>query len=98
MEETSDFVFDTLPQDRTHLFFALVSTYDGEKVTNVNPLPVNSSEIDLMFNPSTSWTITRSDGQPNSESVTLTNGDIHKRTFTYDSNGFLTERSKWEKQ
>ncbi len=40
LAETSDFVFDDLPQDRTHLYFSLLTHYDGEKVTRTRPLPV----------------------------------------------------------
>jgi len=99
MEETSDFKIAATDELNQHnLNFVTLTTYDQEKVTHINPLPVNSSEIDLMYNPITDWTITRSDGQPDSETVTLANGDIHKRTYSYDSNDFLIQRSKWEKQ
>ena len=97
MEETSDSVFASNSQDRYNLNFATLTTYDQEKVTNVNPLPVSSSEIDLLYNPATTWAITRGDGQPDSETVTLANGDIYKRTFGY-SNNIMVSRSQWQKQ
>lgn len=43
LAETSDFVFDTLVQDRTHLFMAMPVHYDGKKVTRTRPLPVLSN-------------------------------------------------------
>ena len=98
MEETSDLVFVTNPQDRYNLNFALVTTFDGEKVTHVNPFPVDTPGDKNINDPAVSWTITRGDGQPDSETITLANGDKHKRTFTYDGSGFLTVRSSWVKQ
>ncbi len=100
MEETSDFAFATNTQDRYNLNFNLITTYDGEKVTSVNPLPVSASlGIDLLYNPSLSRVITRADGNPDSETITLTNGDIYKRTMTYKApTGALLTRSRWIKQ
>jgi hypothetical protein len=51
-------------------------------------------DIDLVNNPATVWVITRSDGQPDSETITLSNGLVYTRTFTYAS-GILTARSAW---
>lgn len=97
LAETSDLSYYPNPRDVYNLNFSLLTTYDGEKVTFSNPLPVSSSEIDLFNNPSTSWIITRGDSQPDSETITLNNGDIYKRTFTY-TNDVMTARSKWVKQ
>lgn len=47
--------------------------------------------------PETEWDITRSDGQPNSETATFPNGDKYTRTFTYNATGILIKRSKWVK-
>lgn len=61
----------------------------------------NYENFDLANNPSTVWEVTRWDNQPDSETVTLANGDVYKRTFTYSSvNGtdVLTARSAWVKQ
>ncbi len=98
LAETSDLVFGENTQDRYNLNFALLTTYDGEKVTSINPLPVSSSEIDLLYNPATTWVITRNDGQPDNEEITLASGDIYQRTFTYDSNGMMITRSRWIRQ
>ncbi len=99
LAETSDFAYDTLVQNRTHLFMAMPVHYDGEKVTRTRPLPVQAPiDIDLVFNPAHAWTITRSDLQPDDETVTLANGDQYKRTFTYNSDDAMIARSKWEKQ
>jgi len=54
-----------------------------------------SSSVDLVNNPSTVWEITRPDGQPDSETITLSNGDVYKRTFTYNASGMMTARSEW---
>ena len=50
------------------------------------------------FTPQQDWVITRSDGQPDSETMTFPDGVQYKRTFTYNGNGFLIRRSAWEKQ
>ena len=98
LEETSILVFGENSQDRYNLNFALLTTYDGEKVTSINPLPVNSSEIDLLYNPATTWVITRNDFQPDSETITLASGEIYKRTFAYNDNDAMISRSRWVKQ
>lgn len=103
MEETSDFsILGTDNTERFNLNFATITTYDQEKVTNINPLPVQAPiDVDLIFNPSHSWEVTNQDGQPESETVTLADGSIYKRTFTYTNVSgarILTTRSKWERQ
>ena len=70
---------------------------DLSTVSSANPLPISGAELDLINNPVTVWTITRPDGQPDSETITLVNGDVYERTFTY-TNNLLTTRSKWVKQ
>jgi hypothetical protein len=97
--ETSDLSFPIQMQDRYNLNFALLTDYAGNKITADNPLPVKFSynpDFDLANNYETTWTITRSDGQPDYEEVTF-KGDTYRRTFTY-TNNILTKRSKWEKQ
>ena len=99
MEETSDFAISPTDDSKRHnINFDTLTTYDQEKVTHENPLPVDTPGDRNINDPETSWVITRGDGQPDSESITVANGDIHKRTFAYDSNGFLISRSKWIKQ
>ncbi len=72
----------------------------GEVVSKDNPLPVeviNSNDVfDIVNNVSHSWTITRGDGQPDSETIVMA-GITYKRTFTYSS-GIMTARSAWAKQ
>ena len=84
---------------------SMLHSIGNSPVTRDNPLPIEligqSDTIDLINNPASAWTITNADGQPDSETATLANGDIYKRTFTYSSvNGMriLTARSKWVKQ
>ncbi len=74
----------------------------GKKpITSDNPLAVEiigqSDYVDLVNNPVTTWVVTRQDRQPDSESVTMSNGEVYKRTFTY-TNDVLTTRSKWVRQ
>lgn len=48
--------------------------------------------------PKTNWTVTRGDGQPDKETITLPNGDQFQRFFTYNAKGILIERTAWEKK
>ena len=102
LAETSDLVFATNTPPRYNLNFALLTHYDGEKVTRTRPLPVQAPiDIDLVYNPTHTWAITNQDGQPDSETVTLADGNSYKRTFSYSTVSgmrILTTRSKWEKQ
>ena len=50
---------------------------------------------DVNANVSTAWTITRADGQPDSENVTFDDTSEYTRSFTYDGEGFMTARTKW---
>ncbi len=71
----------------------ITTTSDGNKVR----LDVFSyyENFDLINNPAHSWVITRGDGQPDSESITLANAKVYKRTFTYNGDGLMTARSAW---
>ncbi len=52
LEETSDLSFYVNPRDVYNLNFALLTTYDGNKVTFLNPLPVGISNQDgVQVNP-----------------------------------------------
>lgn len=73
---------------------------EGKNCKADNPLPVtliSGGVAGLPENYASVWAITREDGQPDSETVTLSNGDSYKRTFTY-TGYFLTGRSAWVKQ
>jgi len=72
---------------------SMLHNVGNNPVTADNPLPVASSEIDLVNNPSTVWTIVRGDGQPDSETITI-RGVSYKRTFTYTGDN-MTARSAW---
>jgi len=99
MEETSSFSIAATDETKRHnLVFATSTTYDQEKVTHENPLPVDTPGDRNINDPAISFVYTRSDGQPDSETITLANGDKHKRTFTYNGNDFLINRSAWQKQ
>ena len=68
----------------------------GEPVNKDNPFPVNNA-LAVLNEPATTWTITRVDGQPDSETITI-NGRTYTRTFTYNSNNLMTVRSGWIRQ
>ncbi len=99
LAETSDFDFERQSDLKDRYPFSMVMPvhYDGGLVTRERPLPVSSSEIDLLYNPAHSWAITRQDGQPDSETVVI-QGDTYTRTFTYNSDGIMTARTAWVKQ
>ena len=71
-----------------------ITNIGGKPVSSDNPFPVK--EISLPENYASDWTISRSDGQPDSELITI-GTKTYKRTFAYTSN-ILTKRSKWERQ
>lgn len=99
LAETSNLSFPEQTQDRYNLNFSLLTDYAGNKITVDNPLPVKSigsGDVDLSNNPSWEWSITRQDGQPDYEEVTI-RGVTYRRTFTYTGN-YLTGRSSWVKQ
>lgn len=100
LEETSSIVYPINDRDMYPLVNAILRSFDGNLIASDNPLPVktiNSGDVDLTNNPSTSWVITRSDSQPDSESVVI-KGVTYKRTFTYNSGGNMTARSSWVRQ
>lgn len=78
---------------------AVLLDREGHDISTANALPVQGpyDYIDLVNNPATVWVITREDGQPDSEQITLENGNVYIRTFTY-TGSILTARSKWELQ
>ena len=53
--------------------------------------------VTVEFEPQREWTITRSDGQPDDETITFENGSQWKREFTYNAMGILIKRSQWVK-
>ena len=100
LAETSDFDFEVQTDlaDRYPFTMSMPVHYDGEKVTRTRPLPVLTSGIDLVLNPTQTNTYD-SKNRLSTETVTLANGDIYKRTFTYTGNSFqFTTKGKWIKQ
>ena len=72
----------------------------GEVVSDDNPFAVKlvghlNGHPEIGGNVSTTWTITRTDGQPDAETVTFPDGKSYQRNFTYNIEGFLTIRSRW---
>ena len=81
----------------------VLSDYEGINHGKHYPLPIMSTDdrVDLVLNPSFLWTITRSDGQADSITVTIANGDVYKKTFTYttiNNRSRRTGESKWVKE
>ncbi len=97
LAETSDFNFGENTFDKHNLYFAVLTDYAGNKITSINPLPVETTGDRNINDPAIAFTITRGDKQPDSETITLVNGDRYTRTFTYSDNVQIT-RSLWEKQ
>ena len=100
LAETADFDFERQPDlaDRYPFTMAMITHYDGGKVTRQRPFPVVTSEIDLVFNPEQTNTYD-SKNRLSTETITIANGDIYKRTFTYTGNAFqFTTRGKWVRQ
>jgi len=105
LSQISDLFYYESEQNGYPLRFNLLVDYEGNKISQENPLSVenvgSSSDFDLINNPSTVWTITNNDGQPEDETITLANGDVYKRTFTYSTVSgmrIMTARSAWQKQ
>jgi len=80
----------TVPGNRDTQIYNL----GAEPVSTTNPFPVINKE--LPDNYDTVWVITRGDGQPDSETITL-GSDSYKRTFSYTGD-ILTGRTRWVKQ
>lgn len=97
LAETSDLVFAENSQNRHNLNFALITNYAGEPYTSLNPVPVAPPGDRNINDPAIDFVITRGDGQPDSETITLANGDKYKRTFTYENN-IQISRSRWVKE
>lgn len=83
---------------------SMLHNIGNKPVTKDNPLPVESigniGDYDLVNNPSHVWVVTNPDGQPDSETITLADGDSYTRTFTYSiisGARILTARSAWVK-
>jgi len=94
LAETSD--LNWVETDNRHVLnFSLLTTFDGEKVTNANPLPVSSD--DLLDEPAITNTYDSSN-RLSTQTITI-RGTEYKRTFTYTGNNFqFTSRSAWIKQ
>lgn len=67
----------------------------GEIVSQDNPFHV--IDLNLPDNYKITWTITRTDMQPDAETIVL-KGVTYKRTFTYNASNVLIERSEWVRQ
>ena len=75
----------------------------GKPISFDNPFPIIFSDMlishpHVLGNVQTEFTITRGDNRPDNETVTFQDSTAYKRTFTYNSNGALTLRTRWIKQ
>ena len=78
---------------------SIIHNIGGKPVSKDNPFPIiniSNNEIDLVNNPSTEWTY-NSDNLVSIEKVTLANGDIYSRSYTYNATLLATNRTKWQK-
>ncbi len=93
LEETSDLIYHPNESNQYNLNFSLLTTYDGEKVTQSNPLPVES-QSPLLEEPA--MTVTYDSRNRLSTQTITVRGTQYRRTFTYAGNSFqFTTRSEW---
>ena len=85
LEETSDLYYEESPSDNYNLNFALLTTFDGGKVTDSNPLPVES-QSPILQEPAQTNTYD-SKNRLSTETITV-KGIQYRRTFTYAGNAF----------
>ena len=96
LEETSDLYYEESPSDNYNLNFALLTTYDGEKVTRANPLPVESQTPMLEEH---AMTVTYDSRNRLSTQTITVEGVEYTRNFSYTGTGFqFTARTAWIKQ
>ena len=95
LAETSDLIYYEQTENDTYVLnFALLTTYDGEKVTQSNRLPVSSETI--LNEPELTNTYDSSD-RLSTQTITV-RGTQYRRTYTYTGTFFqFTTRSGWEK-
>ena len=90
LEETSGFTYVDKETKQQNLVMAMPVTFDGEKVTNSNPLPVNLCKIPIQDGELTlSYT-----GFNLTGIVKVINGKTYTRTLTYTGSN-LTGVSNW---
>ena len=95
LEQTSEFIVGLYEETNTYpLNFAMLLDFQGNKITDVNPLSV-SAETKLK-EPAQVNTYD-SKNRLSTETITVNNVQ-YRRTFTYTGNGFqFTSRSAWSK-
>ncbi len=93
LAETSDLIYYEQTENDTYVLnFALLTTYDGEKVTNSNRLPVSSETI--LNEPAITNTYD-SRNRLSTQTITI-RGIQYRRTLTYTGDNFqFTSRSAW---
>lgn len=94
LEEVFTYTTETEPKGRP-LVKAILVNPNAEDYSEEFPLPV--TDRTLPENYDIEWTITRTDGQPDKETVTIMGVD-YERTFTYNSNNILIKRTKWTRK
>lgn len=94
LEETSELYYVSNDMNGFVLNFCLLTTYDGEKVTHSNPLPVTAETV---LNEPAMTTTYDSRNRLSTQTITV-RGTQYRRTFTYTGNAFqFISRSAWEK-
>ena len=95
LEETSDLTYTETEQNVHNLVFVVPTSFDGEKITHLNPLPVTNSDI-LLNEPSLA-NIYDSNKRLSTQTI-IVNGIQYRRTFTYIGTNFqFALRTKWQK-
>ena len=95
LEETSDLTYSETELNVHNLVFVVPTTFDGEKVTNSNPLPVTNPSV-LLNEPSLANTYD-SNKRLSTQTITV-NGIEYRRTFSYTGTNFQFDvRTRWEK-
>ncbi len=95
LEETSDLTYTETEQNVHNLVFVVPTSFDGEKITHLNPLPVTNPDI-LLNEPSLANTYD-SNKRLSTQTITV-NGIQYRRTFTYTGTNFqFSLRTRWEK-
>ena len=97
LAETSDLIYSEQTETDTYnLNFSLLTTFDGEKVTSLNPLPVYSGKPKGFANAEKviAW-----DASNNPVSITVTIGDkTYVKTITWDASNNPTNVTGWIEQ
>ncbi len=99
LAETSDLNYYETPRNDYNLVFALLTHYDGEKVTRERPLPVAELITENTISQDISYPLFTYDSSDNLLTMDIKIEEVtYRQTFTYDSSNNVTSISKWVRQ